>query len=420
MALTGDHTFVGFGFGPIQAGLFAYEAFRSGNFGRIVIAEVLPSAVQSLREGGGVFRINIAHADHVEAVDVGPIEVENPLVERDRDRLDAAVAEASEIATAVPSIRFYASGGPGSLHRVLARGLAARGGRPTAVYAAENHNRAAAILEEAVLGEVPAGLQDRVRQGTRFLDTVIGKMSAAIADPERQAEAGLRPINSRDPRAFLVEEFHRILISRVTFPADMGFRRGIEVFEEKEDLHPFEEAKLYGHNAVHALAGYLAALRGLVRLDEIREIPGAVEFIRAAFVDEAGAGLRRKWAGADPLFTEPCFREHVDDLIARMLNPHLGDLVERITRDPERKLGWDDRLVGAMRLALAQGIEPRRFALGAAAAVATLGREADPEAALEGIWNPSRPDPDVARRVAALVREALPLLPAWRSEGRLP
>jgi hypothetical protein len=34
-----EHIFTGFGFGPIQGGLFAKEAFQSGNFTRIVIAE---------------------------------------------------------------------------------------------------------------------------------------------------------------------------------------------------------------------------------------------------------------------------------------------------------------------------------------------------------------------------------------------
>ena len=33
-------TFVGFGFGPIQSGLFVFEALRSGNFQNLVIAEV--------------------------------------------------------------------------------------------------------------------------------------------------------------------------------------------------------------------------------------------------------------------------------------------------------------------------------------------------------------------------------------------
>jgi len=49
----------------------------------------------------------------------------------------------------------------------------------------------------------------------------------------------------------LVEAFNRILISKTSFGdtlATRGFHRGIEVFEEKPDLLPFEEAKLYGHN----------------------------------------------------------------------------------------------------------------------------------------------------------------------------
>ena len=49
MALTGGRTFVGFGFGAIQAGLFLYEALRSGNFGRLVVGEVLPDVVDTVR-----------------------------------------------------------------------------------------------------------------------------------------------------------------------------------------------------------------------------------------------------------------------------------------------------------------------------------------------------------------------------------
>jgi mannitol-1-phosphate 5-dehydrogenase len=56
----------------------------------------------------------------------------------------------------------------------------------------------------------------------------------------------------------------------------------------------------------------------------------------------------------------------------RMTNPYLGDTVERVGRNPQRKLGWDDRLVGTMRLALRENLAPRRYALGAAAALAGL------------------------------------------------
>jgi hypothetical protein len=78
VALAGNRTFVGFGFGAIQAGLFLYEAFHSGNFSRLVVAEVLPEAVNAIRTAEGFFSVNIARADRVEVAEVGPIEIHEP------------------------------------------------------------------------------------------------------------------------------------------------------------------------------------------------------------------------------------------------------------------------------------------------------------------------------------------------------
>ena len=52
--------FTGFGFGAIQAGLFLYEARRSGNFDRLVAAEVIPEVVEAVRTNGGTYGLNIA------------------------------------------------------------------------------------------------------------------------------------------------------------------------------------------------------------------------------------------------------------------------------------------------------------------------------------------------------------------------
>ena len=142
---------------------------------------------------------------------------------------------------------------------------------------------------------------------------------------------------------------------------------------EKEDLLPFEEAKLYGHNATHALAAYLCSVRGLAHIADLRHDPDLLGFIRDAFLEESGEALIRKHAGKDRLFTPDGYREYADDLLERMTNPYLQDSVERVGRDPHRKLGWDDRLVGTMRVALQQNVVPRRYALGTAAALATLG-----------------------------------------------
>src|SRR5262245_43435538 len=113
--LTGDRTFVGLGFGAIQAGLFLQEAHRSGNFRRLVVAEVVPDVVAALRRSGGRFAVNIAHPDRVEQARLGPVEAEDPADPGGRERLVRAIAEASEVATAVPSVAHYRADGPGSI-----------------------------------------------------------------------------------------------------------------------------------------------------------------------------------------------------------------------------------------------------------------------------------------------------------------
>ncbi len=147
--LTRTRTYVGFGFGAIQAGLFLYEAYRSGNFDRLVVAEVLPGVVSGLRRAAGTYAVNIAHPDRIESAHVGPIEIYDPASASDRELLVDALAQAHEIGTAVPSVSHYQSAGPGSLHRLLAAGLrrkATARGPIAVVYAAENHNRAAELL----------------------------------------------------------------------------------------------------------------------------------------------------------------------------------------------------------------------------------------------------------------------------------
>ncbi len=417
MVLTGKRTFVGFGFGPIQAGLFLYESFRSGNFGRLVAAEVRPEVVDAVARAGGRYPVNVAHSDRIETVWVEPLEIVNPVLKPGRRLMSEAIAGADEIATAVPSIHHYISDGPGSIHRILAEGLrlkAARGGPPAVIYAAENNNRAAEILEEAVLREVPSAERPGVSSHIRYLNTVIGKMSGAV---DAAGDRRLPPIAAGLGTAFLVEAFNRILISQIRFTAP-SFGRGITCFLEKPDLLPFEEAKLYGHNATHALAAYLAALRGMRWIAELRDCHEIMSFLREAFVEESGKALVRRHAGIDPLFTPEGYIEYADDLLARMVNPYLQDSTERVGRDPARKLAWDDRLVGTMRVALREGVTPRRYAVGAAAALVVM----DPAALEEGrsaaswldpIWNEAAPDPGERQAVLNLIEEGRGALRRW-------
>jgi len=348
------HTFVGFGFGAIQGGLFLYEAFRSGNFDRLVVAEVVPEVVQTIRSADGRYQVKVATRTGLITHEITGVEVLNPNDPADRKVLVDAVSEAHEMATALPSVDFYDKGSA-SVAAILLEGLARR--KVSGVlYAAENHNHAAEILEAKVGGKHPS---------FQFLNTVVGKMSGVIG-------AGAS-------REFLVEEFNRILVTKITLT---GFRRGIEVFEEKPDLLPFEEAKLYGHNAVHALLGYLALEEGCQYVSEVSATLQC--YAGEAFIEESGRALVAKHAGVDSLFTTKGFEFYARDLLERMVNPWLQDAVARVIRDPARKLGWNDRLIGTMRLVLDGGIVPHRFARAAAVAKALLGSD------LETLW----PEPD--------------------------
>ncbi|MEZ4557963.1 MAG: hypothetical protein R2854_16255 [Caldilineaceae bacterium] len=158
-----------------------------------------------------------------------------------------------------------------------------------------------------------------------------------------------------------MEAFNRILTGPRCPDADgrSRFTRGIPVFTEKPDLVPFEAAKLYCHNAGHATAAYLAQVAGLTTMDQLTCGP-ICALVRRAMVDEArgtGAPLRRRGSPLHPA----AMAAYADDLIARMVNPFLRDGVALGGPGSARKLGWDDRLVGAMRLALDAGSGPERW-----------------------------------------------------------
>ncbi|MFT5126432.1 MAG: mannitol-1-phosphate 5-dehydrogenase [Rhodothermales bacterium] len=366
-------TFVGFGFGPIQASIYLYEAARSERFDRLVVVDVDPVLIAALRAADGCFHLNIAEPDGVRVETVRGIEILNLTDPADQPRLRQALADAAEIATALPSVDFYGRGTP-SVAGLLAECCAPG----TLIHTAENHRDAAQNLAQA-MGAVP--------EGVAIVDSVIGKMSSVVS-----GSADLAAMVPGLDRAFLVEAFNRILISAV--PA--GITRRIDAFIEKSEIGPFEDAKLYGHNAIHAMLGYMAHARGYSAMSELADDCELRKIGRVAFTDECGAGLIARHAGCDPLFTPAGIADYADDLLPRMLNPYLRDPVARVIRDPRRKLGWDDRLIGAMRLALAAGVQPIHLASSAAFARGMLDEP------LASIWGGSAPTAEAAELLALI------------------
>lgn len=372
--------FFGFGFGPIQTGLFLYEAQKSGLYEEFTIAEVKSDLVARLRAAGGRFSLNIAEQSRIEPVQIGPLTVVNPHDPDDHTQIVERLARANVITTAVPGVSVYEAGGAHSIAALLAE---AGDGEEAVVYCAENHKAAASTLRSAVARA--AARKGWQPERYRFVDTVIGKMSAVV-DPGKYALSTLAPMVPDGRSALLVEAFNEIRVSSES--SHLG-ARAFPAFSVHEDLAPFEEAKLYGHNAVHYLAGHLARKLGFSTAAQLRTAPAARELLRAAFTEESGPALIARHAGTDALFTPAGFASYGEDLIDRMTNPYLADPVERIIRDPKRKLAWNDRIIGAIRACLEAGIEPVRLRLGAALALLHL---AETEDRFSG-------DPEVERRI---------------------
>ena len=204
-------SYVGFGFGAIQGGLFLPAVRNSGNFDRILVAEIDPEIVDGVRGNQGIYSCNIAHDDRVEFTTIEDVEVVNPTISDDREILVQAIAEAGEIGSALPSFHLYDKP-PAPIAGLLAEGLTRKCKRPqlpsTVVYAAENDARAATRLEALCWDHAPAGFGDKVV----FSETVIPKMCSVVEDARRIEEEGLIPMFPGSLRALLVESYDKILV----------------------------------------------------------------------------------------------------------------------------------------------------------------------------------------------------------------
>ena len=185
-------TFVGFGFGAIQGGLFLPEAFKSGNFSRLVVSEIEPDSVNQIRQAGGSYSCNVAEADHKRVEEITGLEILNPLVPADRENWLMQLPVPMSCVRLFPSYTLYDVGGEASVASLLAEGLERKltaSSLPSAVvYAAENDSRAASRLQKACGKYLSKSLSERVT----FSETVIAKMCSVVLDGDRITDENLR------------------------------------------------------------------------------------------------------------------------------------------------------------------------------------------------------------------------------------
>ncbi|NLX55219.1 MAG: hypothetical protein GXY58_08905 [Planctomycetaceae bacterium] len=115
-------------------------------------------------------------------------------------------------------------------------------------------------------------------------------------------------------------------------------------FQVCPDLTPYYARKLYTNNAGHALLAYEGFLAGCQTLCAALDQP-AIRTRLEALLAGAAEMLARTYG-----LPARALDEHVDRLVRfRFANVRLADRVDRVARQPLRKLGPQERLVGLLR-----------------------------------------------------------------------
>ena len=322
-------TLIQFGAGNIGRGFIA-PLFTAGGW-RVCFVDIDATRINAVQQRGR-YTVCEVDTDLRRPVVVEPVD---GLLASDGAAVAAAVAEADLVATAV---------GLGALRHLgpaLAAGLKARDpGRPLDILVCENGVQAPELLRQAI----SAGLDDpSLLSRVGLVRTSIGRM----IPPERGG----------DPLDISVEPYAHLPVEAAAFVGPPPV--GIPGLDLANDFDLVLHQKLYLHNLTHACLGYSGQRGGHDTIPDCMTDPTLVSRVRRAS-DEiiAALALNHDHDAASQAAIASACQVLRDDLFQRYTNRALGDPVARICRDPLRKLAADDRLVGAARLALAQGLRP--------------------------------------------------------------
>ena len=250
------------------------------------------------------------------------------------DEVVDLIAEVDLVTTAV---------GPVVLERIapaIAKGLAQRKAqgteRPLNIIACENMVRGTTQLKGHVFNALAEEDKAWVEAHIGFVDSAVDR----IVPPSASA--------THDPLEVTVETFSEWIVDKTQFKGALPTIPGMEL---TDNLMAFVERKLFTLNTGHAITAYLGKLAGH-------------QTIRDAILDKK---IRAVVQGA------------MEEILGRFENPYLKDDVERVGRQPLRKLSAGDRLIKPLLGTLEYGLPHRNLVKGIAAAM-HFRSEDDPQA----------------------------------------
>lgn len=341
---------VHFGAGNIGRGFLGQLYFESGYATTFV--DVNPTVVETLNRLRA-YPVRIAE-DRPETIWVQAVDAVSALDPESVARA-LCLADIASIAVGVNAVP--------KLVPLLADAIAVRlesTDRPLDIIVCENLLHAERTLREAIAPLLPASVRYLLDERIGFVEASIGRMVPIMTEEQKREH----------PLLVCVEAYCKL-------PVDASAFRGpippIANLRPEPNFVAFVERKLYVHNCGHATAAYLGHLLGLEHVWEAMPVPWICAVTEAAMTATCLGLHRRRGLPLEEL------ERHGEDLRRRFANRALNDQIARVAADPARKLGPDDRFVGAMRLCEEQRVPYGAIALAAAAAM-RFGVSEDPTA----------------------------------------
>ena len=222
--------------------------------------------------------------------------------------------------------------------------------KPLNIIICENLIGADEYLKGLILNEIP-DYKDYVNNSVGFIEASIGRMVPVMTEEKKQG----------NPLRVYVEPYNIL-------PVDKNAFKG-EPPKDVANLYPFApfnlfiQRKLFMHNMSHALSAYLGYLRGYEYIyQSVNDFDIRYSAYRALVVSALAVakenGVEAAW-----------LIEHAENLLYRFTNTALADTVERVGKDTKRKLGSNDRLIGALKLCEKHKVNGTYICIGIAAAM---------------------------------------------------
>ncbi|MCF7352704.1 mannitol-1-phosphate 5-dehydrogenase [Vibrio sp. CK2-1] len=219
--------------------------------------------------------------------------------------------------------------------------------KPLNIIACENMVRGTTHLKGEVYKYLSPNLHTQA-------DTLIGFVDSAVDRIVPPAEAA-----NDDPLEVTVESFSEWIVDESQFKGEIPDIAGME---KTNNLMAFVERKLFTLNTGHCITAYLGCLKGHRTIREAIEDPEIYFDVKQA-MHESGEVLIQRYQ-----FDREMHGAYIQKILDRFANPYLVDEVDRVGRQPLRKLSANDRLIKPLLGTIEYGTENTTLLKGIAAA----------------------------------------------------